>query len=75
MNAKIDQLVQSVLQKNTLDECSVAELQNLAEQYPYSSAMQLLFTAKLKTIDADKYKQQLQRRLCSLIILFGWSTC
>lgn len=61
MNAKIEQLVQSVLQKNTLDECSVAELQNLAEQYPYSSAMQLLFTAKLKTIDADKYKQQLQK--------------
>ncbi|HVT85285.1 MAG TPA: hypothetical protein VHD35_08770 [Chitinophagaceae bacterium] len=61
MNAKIDQLVQSVLQKKTLAECSVAELQDLAEQYPYSSAMQLLFTAKLKTTNADKYKQQLQK--------------
>jgi hypothetical protein len=61
MNAKIDQLVQSFLQKNTLAECSVSELQNLAEQYPYSSAMQLLFTAKLKTTDSDKYKLQLQK--------------
>lgn len=61
MNAKIDQIVQSVLQKKSLAECSVVELQNLAEQYPYSSAMQLLFTAKLKTTDQDKFKQQLQK--------------
>src|SRR5574338_1434450 len=61
MNAKIDQLAQSVLQKNSLEECSVAELQNLAEQYPYSSAIQLLFTAKLKTADPARYTQQLQK--------------
>ncbi|MGH2565271.1 MAG: hypothetical protein ACRDE5_12200, partial [Ginsengibacter sp.] len=61
MNVKIDQLVQSVLQKKTLTECSIAELQNLAEQYPYSSAMQLLFTAKLKTTDQGKFKLQLQK--------------
>lgn len=61
MNAKIDQLVQSVLQKKSLAECSEAELQHLVEQYPYSSAMQLLFTAKLKTTDQENFKQQLQK--------------
>ncbi len=63
MNAKIDQLVQSVLQKNSLAECNVAELQNLVEQYPYSSAMQLLFIAKLKSEDPARYKLQLQKAL------------
>ncbi|MCC7400291.1 MAG: hypothetical protein IT214_02300 [Chitinophagaceae bacterium] len=61
MNARIDQLVQSVLHKKSLSECNVEELQKLAEQFPYSSAMQLLFTAKLKTVDPEKYKLQLQR--------------
>ncbi|MBS1918866.1 MAG: hypothetical protein JST17_01290 [Bacteroidetes bacterium] len=61
MNAKIDQLVQSVLKKNTLAECSVAELQTLAEQFPYSSALQLLYTVKLKTADQAGFKQQLQK--------------
>lgn len=61
MNVKLDQLVQSVLQTNALSECSLTQLQSLAEQYPYSSTLQLLLTAKLKTEDPSAYRQQLQK--------------
>lgn len=63
MNAKINQLVQTVLQKESLAVCSITELQDLAKQYPYSSAMQLLYTAKLKTADSNDYRDQLQKTL------------
>ena len=61
MNPLIDQLAQSVLQKKSLDECSVEELQQLTDQYPYFGAVQLLLAEKLKTENPSQYKEQLQK--------------
>lgn len=48
MNSAIQQLVQSFLQKDDLQQCSVQELQQLAAKYPYSAAIQLLVAQKIK---------------------------
>lgn len=48
MNSAIQQLVQSFLQKDDLQQCSVQELQQLAAKYPYSAAIQLLIAQKIK---------------------------
>src|SRR5258705_3151905 len=67
MNLSFDQLAKSILQKDTLEQCSVDELQELTNQYPYFSAAQLLLAKKLAvesgggTENADLYHQQLQR--------------
>ena len=61
MNVQINQLVKSLLQKDSLDQCSVQELQQFAERYPYFGAAQLLLTKKLQTENADQYNEQLQK--------------
>jgi hypothetical protein len=61
MNDSINTLVHSVFQKNSIDECSVDELHDLAKQYPYFSPIQLLLTEKLKTHDESIYEEQLQK--------------
>lgn len=48
MNSAIQQLVQSFLQKDDLQQCSVQELQQLAAKYPYSAAIHLLVAQKIK---------------------------
>src|SRR5438045_5080502 len=57
----IQTVVRSVLQKESLDDCSVEELQSLAQQFPYFSAVQFLLAEKLRSVDEHLYKQQLQR--------------
>lgn len=61
MNVQINQLVKSLLQKDSLDQCSVQELQQFADKNPYFGAAQLLLTKKLQTENADQYNEQLQK--------------
>lgn len=63
MNAQINQLVRSLLQKDSIEQCSVQELQQYAERHPYFGAAQLLLTKKLKTENAEQYNEQLQKTL------------
>ena len=49
MNVLINQLVHSLLQKATLEECSIIELQQLTGEYPYFSTAQVLLTKKLQS--------------------------
>ncbi len=61
MNVQINQLVKSLLQKDSLDQCSVQELQQFADRHPYFGAAQLLLTKKLQTENAEQYNEQLQK--------------
>ncbi len=61
MNLQINQLVKSLLQKDSLDQCSVQELRQFADRHPYFGAAQLLLTKKLQTENADQYNEQLQK--------------
>lgn len=63
MNAQINQLVKSLLQKDSIEQCSVQELQQYAERHPYFGAAQLLLTKKLQTENAGNYNEQLQKTL------------
>jgi len=57
----IQTVVRSILKKESLDDCSVEELQSLAQQYPYFSAVQFLLAEKLRSADEHLYRQQLQK--------------
>jgi len=61
MNLSIDQLAKSILKKDTLADCSVHELEQLVDQYPYFSAARLLLTKKLEADNAEQYLKQLQK--------------
>lgn len=63
MNVRINQLVKSLLQKDSLDQCSLPELTAFAEKNPYFGAAQLLLTKKLQTEQPDRYDEQLQKTL------------
>ncbi len=63
MNARINQLVKSLLQKESLDDCSLPELTEFAEKNPYFGAAQLLLTKKIQTEQPDRYNEQLQKTL------------
>jgi hypothetical protein len=63
MNPRINQLVNSLLQKDSLDQCSLPELQEFAERHPYFGAAQLLLTKKMQTDSPEKYNEQLQKTL------------
>jgi hypothetical protein len=54
-------LVRSIFQKDSLHDCSVEELESLARQYPYFTPAQLLLAEKLKSVDENRYKEQLQK--------------
>src|SRR5688500_440726 len=63
MSAQINQLVKSLLQKDSIEQCSVQELQQYAERHPYFGAAQLLLTKKLQAENAEQYSEQLQKTL------------
>ena len=63
MTHAIDSLVQAIFRKNSLNDCSEQELQNLCEQYPYFSAPQLLLAEKKKATGADDFARQLQKAM------------
>ena len=61
MNAQINLLVKSLLQKDSIEQCSVQELQQYADRHPYFGAAQLLLTKKLQTDSPEQYDEQLQK--------------
>lgn len=60
MNPAINTLVKSIFRKDSLDDCSIEELQQITTQYPYFAPSRILLAEKLKTADPPKYKDQLQ---------------
>ena len=63
MNVRLNQLVKSLLQKESLDQCSLPELTAFAEKNPYFGAAQLLLTKKVQIEQPEKYDEQLQKTL------------
>jgi len=61
MNGQIDQLVRSLLEKDSLDQCSLEELEQFASRHPYFGAAQLLLTKKLQVENSAQYDEQLQK--------------
>jgi len=61
MNVQIDQLVKSLLEKDSLDHCSLQEVKEFAENNPYFGAAQLLLTKKMQIEKAEEYNEQLQK--------------
>jgi len=61
MNVRINQLVKSLLQKDSIEQCSIQELQLYADRHPYFGAAQLLLAKKMKAENNDLYNEQLQK--------------
>jgi hypothetical protein len=59
MNIAANELT-NVIFKKPLQECSVEELQQLVQQYPYFGPAHLLLTKKLKEENSASYDEQLQ---------------
>jgi hypothetical protein len=57
----INDLARSVLQKDSLQNYSLNDLQHLGNKYPYAVAMQVLLTHKLKEENNDQFNGQLQK--------------
>jgi hypothetical protein len=53
-------LTESILKKS-FDECSLEELENLANQYPYFAPVQYLLAQKLRSGDPESYEKQLEK--------------
>lgn len=54
-------LVRSIFQKESLQDCSLEELQNTVRQYPYFTPALFLLAEKLRPLDEALHKQQLQK--------------
>lgn len=63
MNVSINQLVKSLLHKDSLEHCSLPELTAYAERNPYFGAAQLLLAKKLQTESPEKFEEQYQKTL------------
>ncbi len=55
-----DELVRSLFQKESLNDCSLEELRAIATQYPYFTPVQLLLAEKLKSSNEVLYKEKVQ---------------
>lgn len=63
MNNVVNELTRSVVDKNSLQECSVNELEDLTRLYPYFGPAQFLLARKLKEINSPLYEQQSQKAI------------
>lgn len=63
MNNVVNELTRSIVDKNSLQECSVNELEELTRQYPYFGPAQFLLARKLKEENSPLYEQQSQRAI------------
>jgi hypothetical protein len=61
MKVKINQLVKSLLRKDSIEDCSLQEVQQFADQHPYFGAAQLLLAKKLQTENSSQYSEQLEK--------------
>jgi len=50
MTKETDYLIQSLFKKESLEEMTLDEFRRLADQYPYSSIVQFLYSCKLKSV-------------------------
>jgi hypothetical protein len=50
MTKETDYLIQSLFEKESLEEMTLDEFKRLADQYPYSSIVQFLYSCKLKSV-------------------------
>lgn len=50
MTKETDYLVQSLFEKESLEEMTLDEFRRIADQYPYSSIVQFLYSCKLKSV-------------------------
>ena len=62
MANRFDIITQQLFQKN-ISECSVEELENLANDYPYFAPAQYALLQKLKETDGNAYQEQLQKAI------------
>lgn len=56
-------MVKTLLQKETLEQCSLPELQQFADRHPYFGAAQLLLAKKMQQEQTEGYDRQLQKTL------------
>jgi hypothetical protein len=63
MSRSIHTIARHFLNKDSLDQCSVEEIRDLAEKYPYTSAIQFLLLEKLKAVDHEAYLAQVQKSI------------
>lgn len=63
MISAVNELVKSTIDKNTLEECSVDDLQQLVQQFPYFSPAQFLLAKKLKQEASPLYEQQSRKAI------------
>lgn len=61
MNSAVNELIRSITGKNTLKECSVNELQQIASHYPYFGPAQFLLAQKLKEEGSLLHKSHFQK--------------
>jgi hypothetical protein len=50
MTKETDYLIQSLFEKESLEEITLDEFSRIADQYPYSSIVQFLYSCKLKSV-------------------------
>ena len=50
MTKETDYLIQSLFEKESLEEMTLDEFRRMADQYPYSSIIQFLYSCKLKSV-------------------------
>lgn len=63
MNTAVNELVRSLIHKDSLGQCSINELEKLVAQYPYFGPAQFLLAQKLKAENSPKYPKQSQRAI------------
>lgn len=61
MNGQINQLVKSLLQKDSIEQCTIQELQQYADKHPYFGAAQLLLAKKMKAENDEQFENQLRK--------------
>ncbi len=63
MSERIHALAQRLLGKATIDDCSLEEVKNLAQRFPYFAPAQFLLLEKLKQEGAEEYSSQVQKSI------------
>src|SRR6185369_7355107 len=61
MNDRTSTLVRAVLKKDSLNDCTIEELEKLAAEYPYFTPAQFLLVQKLKETNSELYNEQIQK--------------
>ncbi|HVK96739.1 MAG TPA: hypothetical protein VM368_02925 [Flavisolibacter sp.] len=61
MSERIHTLAQHLLNKSSVEACSLDEIETLVNRYPYFAPAQFLLLQKLKQEDASKYQSHLQK--------------